>query len=176
MLRLLVALDFSECSQLALTTALSVAERAGPTEIIAFTVLAPHPDEAKALGDLERAVDQLRHMVDTVHTERAERAQHAAHPGSHGQPGSHGHPGHALPPGVQIRYAAAHGAPAHEIAAHAAAHHVDAIVLGTHGRTGLRRMVLGSVAETVVRTAPCSVLTVKPSHPHPYPHPTGHRH
>lgn len=39
---------------------------------------------------------------------------------------------------------------------------VDVIVLGTHGRTGLRRAVLGSVAESVVRRAPCSVLVVRP--------------
>ncbi|MEP6860338.1 MAG: universal stress protein [Deltaproteobacteria bacterium] len=37
----------------------------------------------------------------------------------------------------------------------------DLIVMGTHGRRGLRRMLLGSVAETVVRTAPCPVLLVR---------------
>lgn len=37
----------------------------------------------------------------------------------------------------------------------------DLIVMGTHGRSGLRRMVLGSVAEHVLRTAPCPVLTLK---------------
>lgn len=36
------------------------------------------------------------------------------------------------------------------------------IVMGTHGRTGVRRAVLGSVAEHVVRHAPCTVVTVKP--------------
>jgi len=38
---------------------------------------------------------------------------------------------------------------------------VDLIVMGTHGRTGLRHVLLGSIAETVVRTAPCPVFTVK---------------
>lgn len=37
----------------------------------------------------------------------------------------------------------------------------DLIVMGTHGRTGFRRLVLGSVAEEVLRAAPCPVLTVK---------------
>lgn len=47
----------------------------------------------------------------------------------------------------------------------------DLIVLGTHGRTGLRRLLMGSVVEQVVRSAPCPVLTVKseftPAHPPP---------
>ena len=39
---------------------------------------------------------------------------------------------------------------------------VDLIAMGTHGRRGFKRMMLGSVAEAVVRTAPCPVLTVRP--------------
>lgn len=39
--------------------------------------------------------------------------------------------------------------------------HVDLIVMGTHGRRGFSRVLLGSVAETVVRSAPCPVLTVR---------------
>ena len=38
---------------------------------------------------------------------------------------------------------------------------VDLIVMGTHGRRGITRALLGSVAETVVRSAPCAVLTVR---------------
>lgn len=38
---------------------------------------------------------------------------------------------------------------------------IDLIVMGTHGRRGITRALLGSVAETVVRTAPCAVLTVR---------------
>ena len=42
---------------------------------------------------------------------------------------------------------------------------VDMIVMGTHGRTGLAHVLIGSVAERVVREAPCPVLTVKhPEH------------
>lgn len=41
----------------------------------------------------------------------------------------------------------------------------DLIIMGTHGRRGIRRVLLGSVAESVVRTAPCPVLTVRPKHP-----------
>jgi nucleotide-binding universal stress UspA family protein len=38
---------------------------------------------------------------------------------------------------------------------------MDLIVMGTHGRTGVERLLLGSVAEKVLRDAPCSVLVVK---------------
>jgi len=41
----------------------------------------------------------------------------------------------------------------------------DLIVMGTHGRTGLARLLMGSVAEQVVRKAPCPVLTVKTPFP-----------
>lgn len=41
--------------------------------------------------------------------------------------------------------------------------HADLIVMATHGRKGLRRLVLGSVAERVVREAPCPVLTLTPT-------------
>jgi nucleotide-binding universal stress UspA family protein len=50
--------------------------------------------------------------------------------------------------------------PAKEILQHAKSADIDLIIVGTHGRTGLPRMVLGSVAEAVVRGAPCPVLTV----------------
>ena len=41
--------------------------------------------------------------------------------------------------------------------------HSDVIIMGTHGRTALPRLLLGSVAEAVLRKAPCPVLTAKPS-------------
>lgn len=43
---------------------------------------------------------------------------------------------------------------------YAGEHHIDVVVMGTHGRRGLRHLLLGSVAEEVVRQAPCPVLTV----------------
>lgn len=56
--------------------------------------------------------------------------------------------------------AAAGGAPAPEIVKYARDNGIDLIILGTHGRTGVSRALLGSVAERVVRTAACPVLTV----------------
>lgn len=54
----------------------------------------------------------------------------------------------------------AHGQPARELRRFAEANGVDAIVVGTHGRTGLERLVLGSVAEIVVRQSTCPVVVV----------------
>lgn len=55
------------------------------------------------------------------------------------------------------------GDPADEIVTLAIEHQIDLIVIGTHGRTGLSRWILGSVAETILRKAPCPVLTCKHS-------------
>jgi nucleotide-binding universal stress UspA family protein len=52
--------------------------------------------------------------------------------------------------------------PAEEITHLASELDADLIVVGTHGRRGVRRLVLGSVAESVVRLAPCPVLVVRP--------------
>jgi universal stress protein A len=57
------------------------------------------------------------------------------------------------------------GSPAQVILDLARDERFDLIVMGTHGRTGVGRWVLGSVAEKVVRGAPCPVLTVKWPHP-----------
>ncbi|MCI0682257.1 MAG: universal stress protein [Gemmataceae bacterium] len=53
------------------------------------------------------------------------------------------------------------GDPTAEILTTAQETHSDMIVMGTHGRTGLGRLLMGSVAEQVLRKAPCPVLTVK---------------
>lgn len=51
--------------------------------------------------------------------------------------------------------------PAEEIVKYAQAEQIDLIVLGTHGRPGVAHFLMGSVAEKVVRTAPCPVLTLR---------------
>jgi nucleotide-binding universal stress UspA family protein len=53
--------------------------------------------------------------------------------------------------------------PAEEIARYAKGASIELIVIGTHGRTGVSHVLVGSVAERVVRTAPCPVLTVRRS-------------
>jgi universal stress protein A len=53
------------------------------------------------------------------------------------------------------------GHPANAIVEFARNGHIDLIVMGTHGRSGVAHLLMGSVAEQVVRTAPCPVLTVR---------------
>lgn len=62
----------------------------------------------------------------------------------------------------RVRAESALGFPAAEIADFAVKNKVDAIVMSTHGRTGLTHAVMGSVAEKVVRRASCPVVTVRP--------------
>jgi universal stress protein A len=53
------------------------------------------------------------------------------------------------------------GEPIEEIVAYARVESIDLIVVATHGRTGLSHVLLGSVAERIVREAPCPVLTIR---------------
>jgi nucleotide-binding universal stress UspA family protein len=61
-----------------------------------------------------------------------------------------------------VTIAVVHGRPADEIVAFARDRGFDLVVVATHGRSGVRRLVLGSVAEHVVREAPVPVLVVRP--------------
>jgi nucleotide-binding universal stress UspA family protein len=54
------------------------------------------------------------------------------------------------------------GVPAEQIVEFAREHNCDLVVMGTHGRTGLSHLLVGSVAEHVVRHAPCPVMVVRP--------------
>ena len=63
--------------------------------------------------------------------------------------------------GVEVETTVLTGQPAHAIVDHASAHAFDLIVMGTHGRTGLSHVFVGSVAERVVRKASCPVLTLR---------------
>jgi nucleotide-binding universal stress UspA family protein len=64
-------------------------------------------------------------------------------------------------PGIAVHHVFLDGDPATEIVQYAADAGIDLIVMGTHGRTGLERLLMGSVAEKVMRDAHCSVLVVK---------------
>ena len=63
--------------------------------------------------------------------------------------------------GVKVVGLTADGSPAQQIVRVARSKRFDLVVIGTHGRTGLAKFFLGSVAGRVVSTAPCPVLTVR---------------
>jgi nucleotide-binding universal stress UspA family protein len=93
-----------------------------------------HPLSSELLHDLEHAAEQG--LAELVATARAA--------------------------GVEATSRTRYGSTAREICEQARDLGTDLIVLGTHGRSGLSRALLGSVAERVVRRAPCPVLTVRP--------------
>jgi nucleotide-binding universal stress UspA family protein len=63
--------------------------------------------------------------------------------------------------GVNLETLVLEGKPAAEIVRFATEKSIDLIVIGTQGKRGLERLLLGSVAEQVIRMAPCKVLVVK---------------
>ena len=67
----------------------------------------------------------------------------------------------ARAPALQVEQASCVGVPYTEIVRYASENDIDVIVIGTHGRGEFTHLLLGSVAERVVRTAPCPVMTVR---------------
>ena len=63
--------------------------------------------------------------------------------------------------GIRVDTVVCEGYAATVIVEEASVRHADLIVIGTHGRSGLKHLLLGSIAERVVQKAPCPVLTVK---------------
>ena len=70
-------------------------------------------------------------------------------------------------PDVPVVVASEAGEPGDVIVRHAKRHAIDLIVVGTHGRRGMSRVLLGSVANRVLQTAPCPVLAVPPPREEP---------
>ena len=142
--RVLVPTDFSEAADAALSYARALAAAPGssihllhvfsdPFTMAAYApeVYVPLPPDVR-----EDAVNDIRRRLQ----ERLEA-------------------GGTPRPGDTIDVAT--GLTAKAIVEYAAAHGIDVIVMGTHGRRGVAHMLLGSVAEHVVRTAHCPVLTVR---------------
>lgn len=66
---------------------------------------------------------------------------------------------------IEVKRFVARGMPGDEITEFAKSEEIDLIAMATHGRTGLKHMMLGSTTERVVRKAPCPVLSIKhPEH------------
>ena len=63
--------------------------------------------------------------------------------------------------GVHLETVILEGKPAAEIVKYAGEKRIDLIVIGTQGKRGIERILLGSVAESIIRAAPCKILVVK---------------
>jgi nucleotide-binding universal stress UspA family protein len=138
------ATDFSSQSDLVVSRGIDLAQRFGAKTLYLLHVAKAerfdpeHDAAARIEGQFARlelqANEQLAKMAEAV------------------SPGSVS----AIVPVVRA------GDPYVEVVRFATEVHADLVVVGTHGRTGLRHAVLGSVAERVVRHAPCTVVVAKP--------------
>lgn len=140
--KILFPTDFSTLSDAALGHATTLAQESGATLLI---VHVEEPPTAYGTGEMYYGIpepdnDALNTMLEAV-----------------------------VPsdPRVHYEHRLAIGDPAEEIVRLAERENVDLIVMATHGRTGIKRWLMGSVAESVVRYAQCPVFTFKaPHHEH----------
>ncbi|HEY9085863.1 MAG TPA: universal stress protein [Candidatus Tyrphobacter sp.] len=141
--KILVALDGSACAQSAFTVAESLA-KAESAKLVLCTVVDPIEvagEHAPAVPT-DAALAQARAAAEKTLAETAGQARAA---------------------GIETETAALSGEPAYEIDRYARDIGADAVVMGTHGRSGLKRLFMGSVAEAVLRAAPCPVIVVHAS-------------
>ncbi len=141
--RILYPTDFSKCASHAIPHTLHLAQAYG-AELHLLHALVMHEPDPSTLAHRLPDVDELYRVVE----EHAETQLKAAVE-EHGD-------GELAIKSVQVRAISAASA----ILDYAAENEIDLVAMGTHGRRGLRRLLLGSVAEEVVRLAPCPVLTV----------------
>lgn len=139
---ILVPTDFSPQATAALEAATDLARRFESSITLLHVYAVPGllmPD-----GFVAATPDALRELLDAVERSLKElRARTEA-------------------PGRTVETIARQGGAHHEIVEVARERGHDLIVIGTHGRTGVARFLIGSVAERVVRDAPCPVLVVRP--------------
>ncbi len=140
--RIVVPTDFSESSEEAWALAQRVAGTLGSEVVLAHVFVEPifYGDPSLA-GDTTREVfEQGRKWVEDELEKWASAAR---------------------PQGMTVRTIVRTGSANEEIVNLATDERAELIIIGTHGRTGLNRLLLGSVTDRVIRFAPCPVLTVR---------------
>jgi nucleotide-binding universal stress UspA family protein len=137
---ILVPTDFSCSSANAFTIAASLAREGGARVILLHVLGEPTFADVAGLVPYDPA---------TYRDEMREKLEHQA----------------SYCPGLQLEKRLTHGKPIPEIIRIATETRCDLIVMGTHGTSGLRRLLMGSVAEGVARRATCPVLSVRTSVP-----------
>jgi nucleotide-binding universal stress UspA family protein len=141
-MKIICATDFSEPGQAAETKALELAGALRAELVYVHVASQPmlYSESVFAMEEAKRVYEaQARWAEETLQT-RVSAAQAA---------------------GVTARRVLREGAAYEQIVGAARDEKADMIVIGTHGRSGVNRLLLGSVAERVVRLAPCPVLTVR---------------
>ena len=143
--RFLVPVDFSAYAHQALEYAIGLARKPGARVTLLHVMQSP-PWGGESAGTVPYAYSQfIQHLeAEVVHRMQTYLAR-------------------VTGSGLEGDLAVGYGVPFQEILETAKKHQVDLIVMGTHGRTGLQHVLVGSVAEKVVRLAPCPVLVVRPS-------------
>ena len=149
--RIVAALDGSELAEQVLPHVEALAERFGATLILLRVT--PAPDAAFAAVAPVAEVPGRAAITDPVVTLDAERREADRY--------LTGLYDRLTAKGLRIHYQRPEGPPAELIVEHARMLDADLIALTTHGRSGLQRLVFGSVAEAVIRSAPCPVLVVR---------------
>jgi len=143
---ILVPVDFSGCSKKALDYALPFAKQFGAGLVLLYVVPANFP-----VGEFG--------MIDVAFMEKELRAS--------GEQQLADLAMNQIGPGIPSKNVIRVGRPVTEIADVAREKNADLIIISTHGHTGLKHVLLGSVAENVVRYAPCPVLVVR-EHEHEF--------
>jgi universal stress protein A len=140
---ILVPVDFSECASKALRYAIPFAIQHHASVTLLHVIASPPPPyNTGELGALDYAVidSDMRSAAEEKLKALAEKE---------------------LAGGTENQWVVRTGSASAEIVALARSMPADLIVISTHGRTGLKHVLLGSVAEDVVRRAPCPVLVVR---------------
>ena len=137
--RILVPTDFSDYSEKALNWAASIAEQWNSQVYLCHII--PQPSYPSMLGgaDLVKFETGLQSTAETQLQDLIEKLQNR---------------------NIQTTTRVSLGEPFNDICRIAEEERIDLIIMGTHGRTGLSHALLGSVAERVVRYAPCPVLVI----------------
>ncbi len=142
---ILVPTDFSPCARRAVEYAADLARASGALLVLHHATELPFGVHGSDRIHPEGAREPVRIDDYARNSARAHLDEEAAWIG----------------PGVQVITRAELGATVQRILDAAQELGADLIVMGTHGRTGLRRGLMGSIAERVVRAAPCPVLTLR---------------
>ena len=145
--RILVPTDFSPCAEYAVDYALDLAAALGASVELCHVGTRPDYNVTRLVSPgmrtaAEGLVEQLRALYEAARHEMDALIARKARPG------------------LTIGASFVEGLPDEGIIARAQALPADLIVIGSHGRRGLSRVLLGSIAERVLHTAPCPVLVV----------------